>query len=197
MSINLQVVSKYRERKKGFYQAQYRDKEASVQILLHHCLAGVRLERHKHRQLQFGYNFWGKYAFGIGNDLAHIDSGSSYLIDGGIEHDAVAKSDYYSIDIKYHGTMHHDKILNMSLESDSPIELQANERTITVQKIVNGSLLRNGILLLASESLQLDLVGTHFSIEPMKLYRLESDESVTVEYLSSKEKGELLGITIE
>jgi hypothetical protein len=51
----LKIVSKTTKRKEGFYQARFRDKKSGIQILLHHCLASIVLDCHKHLQVQYQY----------------------------------------------------------------------------------------------------------------------------------------------
>ncbi|QCT94318.1 hypothetical protein FE773_03735 [Caminibacter mediatlanticus TB-2] len=56
MSLSLVDVSKKIKRKDGFFQAKYNIKENNIQILLHYCLKNVILDKHKHKQIQFGNN---------------------------------------------------------------------------------------------------------------------------------------------
>ena len=190
----LKVVSKKIERKKGFLQAQYRDKKFAVQILLHHCMPGVVLDRHKHQSLQYGYNFYGKYDFGIGNDLVHIGDGNSYLINGLVEHEALAHTEYYSIDIKFHGNMNYDKIINLPLSAQKPLELKSKKAVITIFKPKADTFIEKGSYLIVSRKQEVEIGQDIFEMEPMKLY--QANDTFKMKKISSDTLKEMLVITI-
>jgi len=200
MNIKLCIVSKKKERKKGFYQAQYKDKTTKIQVLLHMCLQGVLLDKHKHKQLQFGYNFWGRYKFWIDKDLIYISSRDSYLINRYIEHKALALSDYYSIDIKYDGEINYDKVINIINKQDT-LNIETIENKINICFVKNNSQFKANTLFIASKKAVIYLNKKKFIIEPMHIYKLFADMELNVDNIlyedNSDIKGEIVAVSIE
>ena len=190
----LTIVSKKTERKKGFFQAYYRDKDHAVQILLHRCLSGIVLDRHKHRSLQFGYNFYGDYDFFIGNDLVHIADGDSYLINSLIEHEAYASTEYYSIDIKFHGSMGYDKVINPTLSEKNPLKLNCDKGEIRIRKTRSDVSIDQGNYLIVSHDIDVKIDQNILELKPMEIYLAR--KRLNIERISSHDKNEFLIITI-
>ena len=191
----LTIVSKKIERKKGFSQAYYRDKDHAVQILLHRCLSVVVLDRHKHQSLQFGYNFCGNYDFLIGNDLVLISDGDSYLINSLIEHEAFANTEYYSIDIKFHGNMNHAKVINPSLSEKNPLKLNCDKGEIRIRKTRSDVSIDQGSYLIVSHDQDVKIDQNIITLKPMEIY--VAKRGLDIEKLTSHDKNEFLIITID
>ncbi len=177
MSLSLVDVSKKLKRKDGFFQAKYNIKENNIQVLLHYCLKNVILDKHK--QIQFGYNFWGKYIFKIGKDITTIKPKSNYIINSYIEHEAKAITNYYSIDIKYYGNLNSEKNLNIPFSKNKKIQLNTiDNKKITITKCTNGLKLSNKSLLITSKKTKIELSGKIFNLDMMKIYQIYNSEEI-------------------
>ncbi len=170
----IKIVSNKIERKKNFFQSKYKNKDKQIYILLHYCREGVLLDKHKHKMLQFGYNFYGKYEFKIDNNLVYIKNEDTYIINENIEHEAEAITDYYSIDIKFYGKMNIDMIINQPLTYENPLELKTNNGIILVKKIINSGKINKNSYLVPSKK----IIINGFLLEPMNIYNISCDVEI-------------------
>ena len=183
----IKIVSDKIERKENFFQSRYKNKDKQIYILLHYCLQGVLLDKHKHKMLQFGYNFYGEYEFKIGNNVIYIKNKDNYIINENIEHEAKAISDYYSLDIKFYGKMNVDMIVNQPLKYENPLELKTQNGNILIRKIINNGKINKNSYLVTSKKININ----DFLLEPMNIYHISYD--VKIDNLN----GELIVIEIK
>ena len=178
----IQKVSKTKERQEGLSQARY--KEGNTQILLHFCKKDIVLEQHKHKQVQFGYTFYGKYHFLIDKDediLFYINNSHSYILSSYIYHKAVALTDYYALDIKYYGEVEKRIYLNYEFPSDKAntqtFLLNGDNIKITVNKVLkntNFKLDKGTNLILTKNQCIVSLDKKNSEILPMEIYKIDS-----------------------
>jgi len=185
-------ISKTLERKTGFLQSKFIDKKFNIQFLLHFCKKNITLEKHKHKHLQFGYNFYGEYEFIIENDLIYIEKNSNYLLNSYIPHEAYALSNYYSLDIKFYGNIFYKKIINSPF--NNKISLKTNNAQINLLKIMKKSQIKKNTLIITSTETKIILNNSIINIFPMKIYKINNNSTLT---LSNNFTGELLAINYE
>jgi len=189
----IEKVSKTKERQEGITQAKY--KYGNTQILLHFCKKDIVLKKHKHKQLQFGYTFYGKYHFLINEDIVFYMSDShSYILNSYISHEAIALTDYYALDIKYHGEVEYRMHLNYQFPSKEvdmqSFSLDEYDNNITINKILGNENfhLKEGInLVLTKNKATITLDKNSSQIIPMEIYKIDSSIQVISQKCNNNE----------
>jgi len=185
----IQKISKTLERQEGLMQARY--KEFNVQVLLHFCKKDVILKKHKHKQLQFGYTFYGKYHFMIDDStLFYMGDCHSYILNSYINHEAIALTDYYALDVKYYGKVKNKMYLNYQFPNKE-VDLQAfylegDEVNITISKISTNSefkLNKGTNLIFTKNKCSINLDDNRSHIIPMEIYKIDASiNTISQEY---------------